>query len=148
MSAITRIALTGEQVLNLPSFPATDEAKDTRYKWSTARYGDHCWELDAMDPNDLRDCVEKAIKELIEPRGVGALRSRQRGGVRVDEERHRRVAPPPAQAAEAIMSERKQEEREQPVSCPWPAVGNLMDPEASADAMRWRFAEMEKRRTK
>ena len=26
-----------------------------------------CWELDAMDPNDLRDCVEQAIVGLIEP---------------------------------------------------------------------------------
>jgi len=54
-------------VSGLPSFPATDKRKDPRYKWFTARYGDRCWELDAMDPNDLRDCVEEAIKELIEP---------------------------------------------------------------------------------
>ena len=64
---LKRIALTGEQVLPLPSFPAADKQKDTRYKWFTARYGERCWELDAMDPNDLRACVEKAIKELIEP---------------------------------------------------------------------------------
>src|SRR5262245_2734101 len=30
-------------------------------------YGDRCWELDAMDPNDLRECIESAIAELIEP---------------------------------------------------------------------------------
>jgi hypothetical protein len=64
---IKRIALTGEQVISLPSFPATDKNKDPRYKWFTAHYGDRCWELDAMDPNDLRACVEKAIKEEIEP---------------------------------------------------------------------------------
>ena len=51
----------------LPSFPATDKKKDTRYKWFTTRYGDCCWELDAMDPNDLRNCVKAAIKKLIEP---------------------------------------------------------------------------------
>jgi hypothetical protein len=64
---LTRIALTRAQVGGLTSFPATDKRKDTRYKWFRANYGDRCWELDAMDPNDLRDCVEKAIKELIEP---------------------------------------------------------------------------------
>jgi hypothetical protein len=64
---LRRIALTGEQVLPLQSFPATDKRKDPRFKWFTARYGDRCWELDAMDPNDLRNCVEKHIKELIEP---------------------------------------------------------------------------------
>lgn len=64
---LRRIALTREQVRGLPSFPATDKRKDPRYRWFVANYGDRCWELDAMDPNDLRACVEEAIKELIEP---------------------------------------------------------------------------------
>jgi hypothetical protein len=64
---LKRIALTRKQVRGLPSFPATDKKKDKRYSWFTSNFGDRCWELDAMDPNDLRDCVEEAIKELIEP---------------------------------------------------------------------------------
>jgi hypothetical protein len=64
---LRRIALTREHVRGLPSFPATDKRDDPRYKWFVANYGDRCWELDAMDPNDLRDCVERAIVELIEP---------------------------------------------------------------------------------
>jgi hypothetical protein len=64
---LRRIALTRKQVRGLPSFPATDKRKDPRYKWFRNNYGDDCWELDAMDPNDLRDCVEEAIKGLIEP---------------------------------------------------------------------------------
>ena len=70
---LRRIALTREQVRGLPSFPASDKGPkagkqgDPRYKWFVANYGDRCWELDAMDPNDLRDCVETAIVELIEP---------------------------------------------------------------------------------
>jgi hypothetical protein len=64
---LRRIALTREHVNGLPSFPATDKRKDPRYKWFCSNYGDRCWELDAMDPNDLRDCVENAITELIEP---------------------------------------------------------------------------------
>ena len=51
----------------LPSFPASDKRKDPRYKWFVANHGHRCWELDAMDPNDLRDCVEREIKKLIEP---------------------------------------------------------------------------------
>jgi hypothetical protein len=62
-----RIALTREDVSGLPSFPATDKVKDKRHKWFVANYRDRCWELDAMDPNDFRDCVENAIVELIEP---------------------------------------------------------------------------------
>jgi len=64
---LRRIALTREQVSELPSFPATDKRKDPRFKWFRANHGTRCWELDAMDPNDLRDVVEEAIRELIEP---------------------------------------------------------------------------------
>jgi hypothetical protein len=64
---LKRIALTREQVRGLPPFPETDKRKDPRYGWFVARYGDRCWELDAMDRNDLRACVEKAIRKLIEP---------------------------------------------------------------------------------
>jgi hypothetical protein len=64
---LRRIALTRDQVRGLPSFPASDKKKDPRYKWFVANYGDRCWELDAMDPNDLRECVEEAIKGLIDP---------------------------------------------------------------------------------
>jgi hypothetical protein len=64
---LKRIALLPRHVAGLPSFPATDKRKDTRFKWFTSRYGDHCWELDAMDPNDLRDCVETSIKARIDP---------------------------------------------------------------------------------
>jgi hypothetical protein len=63
---LRRVALTGEQVLRLQSFPASDKRKDPRFGWFTGRYGDCCWELDAMDPRELRSCVEKHIKELIE----------------------------------------------------------------------------------
>jgi hypothetical protein len=64
---LRRIVLTRNQTRGLPSFPAKEKKKDPRYPWFVANYGDRCWELDAMDPNDLRDCVEKAIMELIEP---------------------------------------------------------------------------------
>jgi hypothetical protein len=64
---VTRIALTRDQIRELPSFPATDKRKDKRYRWFCANHGHRCWELDAMDPNALRDCVEEAILELIEP---------------------------------------------------------------------------------
>jgi hypothetical protein len=64
---LRRIALRIEDVQSLPSFPATDKKKDSRYGWFVARYGHRCWELDAMDPNDLRARVEQEIKDLIEP---------------------------------------------------------------------------------
>ena len=64
---LRRIALAVRQLEGLPSFPASDKRKDPRYKWFVNNYGRYCWELDAMDPNDLRDCVRRQIKKLIEP---------------------------------------------------------------------------------
>jgi hypothetical protein len=61
---LKRIALTRQHVRGLPSFPATDKRKDPRYRWFCKNHGVQCWELDAMDPNDLRVCV---IRRLIEP---------------------------------------------------------------------------------
>jgi hypothetical protein len=64
---LTRIALLFEHLEGLPSFAAATKRNDPRHKWFVANFGLDCWELDAMDPRDLRDCVEQEIKELIEP---------------------------------------------------------------------------------
>ena len=65
--ALTRVALTRDDLAGLPSFPATDKRKDPRYKWFIQNFGTRCWELDALDPNDLRDRVEGEIRSQIEP---------------------------------------------------------------------------------
>jgi hypothetical protein len=64
---IKRIALVRGQLAGLPSFKATEKCKDPRYKWFVKNIGKKCWEIDALDPNVLRECVEKEIKSLIEP---------------------------------------------------------------------------------
>jgi hypothetical protein len=62
-----RIALTKSDLKGLPSFPVSDKRGDPRHDWFVERFGHRCWELDAMDPNDLRDRVQQSILELIEP---------------------------------------------------------------------------------
>ena len=52
---------------DLPWFSASDKKKDPRYRWFVRNFGKRCWELDAMDPNDLRTLVEGAILLEIEP---------------------------------------------------------------------------------
>ncbi len=62
---VRRIALTTEDTTTLGpalGFPASDKVKDPRYAWFVERYGDRCWELDAMNPVDLRARVEDAIR--------------------------------------------------------------------------------------
>ena len=63
---LNRIAIVGSQRGGLQSFPAASKRKDPRYRWFTQRYGGSCWELDAMDPNALRACVEAAVRAEIE----------------------------------------------------------------------------------
>lgn len=62
-----RLALSEADVgPQLPSFAADTKQNDTRYKWFRDRYGPQCWELDAMNPNDLRARVEEAIRGHID----------------------------------------------------------------------------------
>jgi len=63
---LKRIALTAEQTPPLRSFSVESKTRDTRYKWFKKNYGDQCWELDAMDPRDLRTIVENEINSLID----------------------------------------------------------------------------------
>ncbi len=64
---VKRIAILDSDTEDLPSFPASDKHKDTRYPWFVKNHGQRCWELDAMDPNELRERVEEQIVALIEP---------------------------------------------------------------------------------
>jgi hypothetical protein len=68
--SIERIALMRADCTALgrrPAFNVKDKAKDPRAPWFRKTYGQLCWELDAMDPNDLRSRVENEINNHIEP---------------------------------------------------------------------------------
>jgi hypothetical protein len=60
-----RIAVT-EEDFHLPSFSASSKRSDPRYKWFVQNYGYDCWELDAIDPNDLRERVREQIESCID----------------------------------------------------------------------------------
>jgi hypothetical protein len=60
----TRIALTADDTPNLPSFAA--KKQDPRFQWYRRNYGNTAWELDAMDPNALRDRVEWHVREYVD----------------------------------------------------------------------------------
>ena len=64
-----RIALLREDCVRLgrkPAFNVSEKKKDPRAPWFRKNYGQLCWELDAMDPNDLRSRVEEEINKHIE----------------------------------------------------------------------------------
>jgi hypothetical protein len=64
---ITRIALTrADCTAALPSFPVETKRNDPRYAWFKRNCGARCWELDAMNPNALRQQVRDAILTRID----------------------------------------------------------------------------------
>jgi hypothetical protein len=67
---IRRIALLRNDCKLLgrrPAFNVKEKTKDPRAPWFRKKHGQLCWELDAMDPNDLRSRVENEIDKHIEP---------------------------------------------------------------------------------
>lgn len=62
VATVTRIALTKDDcTADLPSFPLEAKASDARHDWFKENYGSTCWELDAMNPNVLRERLENEI---------------------------------------------------------------------------------------
>jgi len=62
---IVRVALIEDDTLpeaGVSHFPVMDKVKDPRFKWFFTNYGARCFELDALNPNTLRDRVEHAIR--------------------------------------------------------------------------------------
>ena len=57
-----RIAVLESDTPRLPSFQASTKSEDKRYEWFVKNYGTKCWELDAIDPNDLRQRVREQIE--------------------------------------------------------------------------------------
>jgi hypothetical protein len=64
---LVRIALTKDDTNSgLPEFAAEEKCKDPRYKWFVRHYGHRCWELDALNPNELRARVMRVIRSQID----------------------------------------------------------------------------------
>lgn len=64
-----RIALTADDVApgtKIPGFDAATKVGDARHKWFTQKYGNRCWELDAMSPVELRERVRDAIVGMLD----------------------------------------------------------------------------------
>lgn len=61
---IIRLALDDTDVTadsKLPWFPVGDKINDSRYVWFVSRFGQRCWEVDALPPPVLRARLDSAI---------------------------------------------------------------------------------------
>jgi len=66
---IQRIALNSRDTAtgtSLPHFQADTKCKDPRYRWFRNRYGERCWEVDALSPVVLRERVQHSIIGLLD----------------------------------------------------------------------------------
>ena len=64
---ITRIALTWADCTDaLSPFSVETKSRDPRYAWFKRNYGARCWELDAMNPNDLRRRLRNEITRRLD----------------------------------------------------------------------------------
>jgi hypothetical protein len=64
---LIRVALTEDDTNSgLPEFAAEEKRRDPRHPWFVRHYGQRCFELDALDPNELRDRVEHVIRSKID----------------------------------------------------------------------------------
>ena len=65
---IERIAILRADTVDLPHFEVATKRGDPRHDWFVEHHGRRCWELDAMDPNVLRDRVRNEIESFIDKR--------------------------------------------------------------------------------
>ena len=68
-ASIVRLALDNSDVTAdsaLPWFPVGDKINDTRYEWFTKRFGQRCWEVDALPPPTLRARLDTAIAGVLD----------------------------------------------------------------------------------
>lgn len=67
MVNVTRIALTRADCTDaLPSFSVETKRRDPRHAWFKRNYGSRCWELDALNPNALRQHLRTEIIQRID----------------------------------------------------------------------------------
>lgn len=88
---LIRVALTTDDCVGLPSFPAV-KVRGRPYDWYVERYGKRCWEVDALPPPVLRDCVENAIRSRMNMRAWNRALKRERSEQRRLDEFIRRQA--------------------------------------------------------
>lgn len=59
---VERVALSYDQVKSYNLSPNPAKLADPRSEEYVSKFGNQCWELDAIEPNELQRIVEKAIR--------------------------------------------------------------------------------------
>ena len=77
---LKRVALTIDQVRQYVLIPNPTKVTDSRAGGYMAQYGDECWELDAIEPDELVRLVQEAVEgEVTDWAAWDKLRDQERG---------------------------------------------------------------------
>jgi hypothetical protein len=77
---IHRLALNMEQVKKYEPPPDPAKPQDSRYAQYVAEFGEHCWELDALEPDVLVKLVQSKVNRWIDkPKWQAALAREEEG---------------------------------------------------------------------
>ncbi|RLI41371.1 hypothetical protein DRO59_07115 [Candidatus Bathyarchaeota archaeon] len=66
MVRIVRCALNYDQVERFNLAPNPTKKADPRRKWYVKKFGDRCWELDAIPPTELQRIIEQSITRFVD----------------------------------------------------------------------------------
>ncbi|RLI61344.1 MAG: hypothetical protein DRO67_08115 [Candidatus Asgardarchaeum californiense] len=65
---VERIALSYDQIRQYNLAPNPTKSADPRHRTYVSQFGNQCWELDAVEPNELQRLVKRSIVKHINPR--------------------------------------------------------------------------------
>lgn len=74
---VTRLALTMRQVMAYDPPPNPAKVTDSRYESYRTKFGEHSWELDALNPATLVQLIQKEVKEHIDSAPWEAVMERE-----------------------------------------------------------------------
>jgi hypothetical protein len=78
---LRRIALLRSDLRQLPHYDLATKRNDSRYNWFVARYGNRGYELDALDPRELRARVEREIARHVDTEAWNASAVHEKGEI-------------------------------------------------------------------
>lgn len=79
---VKRIALTYDQVRHYNLIPNPAKIADTRSKGYISQFGNQCWEIDAIEPDELVRLCRASIEALVSDKDAWLLRSKVRQSAR------------------------------------------------------------------
>jgi hypothetical protein len=77
---VTKLALTWEQIQEFEPPPNPVKMSDSRQAAYVEKYGEECWEVDALPPDELQRIIREAFEEEIDEEAMEEVKTREQRG--------------------------------------------------------------------